>query len=192
MSIWVYIFVQDLTPHLNKLSPALSSVYLLATSGHKKGISAMIRHLESILSTYVTFFESIPFFTSTSTDQFVPSLHLPLHVSTTEIEQILVPRTEVEKMPSKKLLLVFSHHHKVPSPSSLPPTSDFSSCNPQHLQHFSLFISDLSITLQKGKLYIITHHISRFVSYENLTQYFVSLPFLFLLFLYPDHLRKQC
>lgn len=143
------------------------------------------------VSTDSTFFESISYSTFTSTNQLAPSRRLPLHVSTTKIKQISVPRTRVETMPYKKLLLAFSHREKVSPPNSLHITPTSLGTGPQHLQPSSAPISALFIPLRKGKRSTISHHISQFISYDKLNLLFHQLHFLFPPFLYSGHLRKH-
>lgn len=149
----------------------------------------MIQQLESILSLLVL--PSLSLFSSSSNNQFIPSLPLPLLVTATEGEKVLVPRKRVEHTPSKKALLVFSvikcilHAHylllsylrlivlNIRNPILLPP----------------LIFSLLSTRVNALLLLILSLDLFSII---NLTYYYTSLPFLFLQFLYSGLFRKQC
>lgn len=93
-----------------------------------------------------------------------------------EAKKVLVPTIEVDKVPPSKALLVFSCCMNVPPPNSLPVVPLSLTATP-HLQPSSA-PSDISIVLRKSKRSSITHSISRFVSYDKLTLYFATCPFL--------------
>lgn len=127
----------------------------------------------------------------------IASLLMPLPVSSPSIKKVSMPRTEIEKVPSTKPLLVFSRCLKV-HPSILQVATSCScipNCRLQYLSinffHFMLISIFPSLCERVNVLLLLISFLSFFPMISSPTA-FTSLLFLCFQSLYSGHFKRLC
>jgi len=175
----MHLFVQDLSPGLDKLYPRSMKCVFVGYYRTQKGYRCYNPSTRKFLvSADVAFFESVPYFSThvpLTVSETVPlSLSVPLLISASTVFLPISP-AETKDLPASKPVqdfrYVYTHRLKVlasePIPAILSPVN-----GPTPPTSASLFDLDVPIALQKGKQSCTDHPIFNFVSYDNLNPTF--------------------